>query len=522
MIATKNKIFKLAGVALTCAVIAACTADVSNPPPLNSGTASAGNADFSKFVSIGDSLTAGYADGTLYLLGQQNSFPGMLAQQFAQVGGGAFEQPLLAHDLAAGIDGNVGSLLVDTIPGLIENRFVLNTETESPERLETPDTTIVQDVVGTGLNGMTFNNMGVPGAASFHLLPPFPGYGDQGLLGVTANPYFVRFSSDNTNPAITVIGDAALQQPSFYTLWVGNIDTLSYATSGGTGEDQKGNPDFTTYLGDDITDPGLFAASYQGIVDAMTAANAAVQGVLINLPDVTSIPFFTTVPYNAVPLTEEEAAELNEAYAPYNGGVAGMLEAGVIDAAEAALRTITFAEGQNALVIQDQDLTNLDIDPPATEGLVKMRQANANDLVLLTASSVIGTEAVEGDPTTVFGVSIPLSDSFVLIPSEIEAIQVANTAFNATIKAAADADANLAFLDAAAIMAQLSESGINYGNGSITADFATGGGFSLDGVHPTARGYAVIANGVVDVINSGFSANVYKVDPATYPTVFLK
>lgn len=111
MIATRNKIFKLAGIALTCAVIAACTADVSNPPPLNSGTASAGNADFTKFVSIGDSLTAGYADGALYLLGQQNSFPGMLAQQFAEVGGGTFEQPLLKHDLPA-TDGNLGKSVV--------------------------------------------------------------------------------------------------------------------------------------------------------------------------------------------------------------------------------------------------------------------------------------------------------------------------------------------------------------------------------------------------------------------------
>jgi hypothetical protein len=41
-------------------------------------------------------------------------------------------------------------------------------------------------------------------------------------------------------------------------------------------------------------------------------------------------------------------------------------------------------------------------------------------------------------------------------------------------------------------------------------------------VHPTARGYAVIANAIVDTINTGFSANVHKVDPATYPTVFLK
>ena len=102
------------------------------------------------------------------------------------------------------------------------------------------------------------------------------------------------------------------------------------------------------------------------------------------------------------------------------------------------------------------------------------------------------------------------------------AIDTARTAYNDAIKTLADGSENRLYLDAAALLTQLSESGINYGNGSITADFATGGGFSLDGVHPTARGYAVIANAIVDAINSGFNANVYKVDPANYPTVFLK
>lgn len=168
------------------------------------------------------------------------------------------------------------------------------------------------------------------------------------------------------------------------------------------------------------------------------------------------------------------------------------------------------------MVILDEDLTP--IGPPETN----MRQATASDLIILPTSSKIGTEDTPGDPTTVWGLGKALEDGDVLIPSEIAAIDAARTDYNATIKATADADANLVLFDAAALMTQLSESGINYGTGSITADFATGGGFSLDGVHPTARGYAVIANSVIDAINSGFNANVHKVDPATFPTVFLK
>jgi lysophospholipase L1-like esterase len=522
MMPINNKFAQLAGVVITCAVISACSQDVSNPPPLNSGTASSGDADFTTFVSIGDSLTAGYADGTLYLLGQQNSFPLMLAQQFAAADDVvvSFEQPLLAHDLQAGIDGNLGSLLIGGVADEIKNRFVLNTETQTPERLATPDGAVIQDVVGTGLNGTTFNNMGVPGAKSFHL--GSDKYGDFNFLATKeANPYFVRFSTANNS---TVIGDAAVQQPSFVTMWIGNNDILSYATAGGAGIDQLGNNDPSTYGSNDITDPIVFADTYAGLVGALKA-NPAVQGVLINIPDVSTIPYFTTVPYNPVPLDQASADGLNAAYAEYNGGVQAALGAQQITAEEAAQRTITFAEGQNAVVLIDEYLST---GPDAPLSLLpQMRQATANDLVVLPTSSIIG-ELVDPlddpeDPASPrWGVSAPLGDQDVLLPQELALINTARVAFNTTIKGTADADANLVFLDAAALMTQLSESGINYGTGSITADFATGGGFSLDGVHPTARGYAVIANAIVDTINTGFSANVHKVDPATYPTVFLK
>jgi lysophospholipase L1-like esterase len=512
MIAKKNQILKLAGAVLTCAVISACSQDVSNPPPLNSGTASAGDADFTKFVSIGDSLTAGYADGALYLLGQQNSFPNMLSQQFAAVGGGAFEQPLLKHDLFPDpgdpvIDGNLGALLVGTIPDLIESRYVLNTETQSPERLEG---TAIDDVVGTGLNGTAFNNMGVPGVKSYHL--GAGGYGDPTGLPASANPYYVRFATSNI---ASVISDAAAQAPSFYTLWIGNNDVLSFATSGGIGAESC-DPLVVLCGPNDITDPTAFETVYAQLVGAMTAANPAVQGVLVNIPDVSTIPYFTTVPYNAVPLDQPTADALNAAYAPYNAGVAAVLAA---DPDEVARRTISFSEGQNAVVILDEDLTDITGVDPA---LLSMRQATASDLVVLPASSKIGTEATPGDPTTVWGLGMPLEDSDVLTSDEVLLIDDARVSFNATIKSAADADDNLVFFDAAALMTQLSESGISYSGGSISADFVTGGAFSLDGVHATARGYAVIANGIIDTINTGFNANVYKVDPSEYPTVLLK
>lgn len=517
----KGQMTKLAGVIFTCAFIAACSSDNSSVS-LNSGSASSGDADFTKFVSIGDSLTAGYADGALYLLGQTNSYPNILAQQFAGVGGGAFTQPLVSDDSGGLIyDGN--NLIDLNGDRDFDNRLVLNTdpnpsvedESPSPERLVAASAT---EVNGSGLNGMTFNNMGVPGAKSFHLLAA--GYGNAAGVDPAdtslslANPYFARFSTSGT---ATVLGDASVQAPSFYVLWVGNNDVLSYATSGGfdsvndvNAVDQTGlgNP-VNAYGPSDITDPTAFAGVYAALVGAMTAANPAVQGVLINIPDVSTIPFFTTVPFNAVPLDDQADVDaLNGAYAAYNTGLGLAVAGAVITAEEAAQRKIVFALGQNAMVILDETLTP--IGGPETF----LRQTTENDLVVLLASTAIQT--LGG------GTSVPLADADVLIPSEIQAINTARTAFNATIKAAADADANLVFVDAAAIMTELKASGIAFGTGSINSDFATGGAFSLDGVHPTGRGYAVIANEIIDAINTGFNANVHKVDPAGLPTIFLK
>ena len=50
---------------------------------------SSGSADFSTFVSLGASFTAGYADGALYNLAQVNSYPAMMASSFgATIDGG--------------------------------------------------------------------------------------------------------------------------------------------------------------------------------------------------------------------------------------------------------------------------------------------------------------------------------------------------------------------------------------------------------------------------------------------------
>lgn len=484
--------------------LVSCDAEFENSVN-DAGFYTSGTADLTNYVSVGNSLTAGYADGALYITGQENSYPNIMAGQFALAGGGEFTQPLM--------NDNIGGLLLNGNQ-VFENRFILSVGASgnpSPVRLVgTPTTTVEGSATGP------FNNMGVPGAKSFHLSTP--GYG--GL-----NPWFGRFQ---TSANATVIGDAASLNPSFFSLWIGNNDILSFATSGGVGVDQTGNTNPATYGPNDITDPLVFAGAYSGQVDALMATGA--KGVLINIPDVTSIPYFTTVPYNAIPLDAATAGAVNAQFALYNTQVLpGLVGAMVITAEEAAARTINFTAGQNAPIITDDSLTDVSAIlqgppfnlPAEIAGLLgQLRQAKSDDLIVLPASSVLGTTPDPNNPLGVLGVSIPLSDQYVLTTAEQELVSTAASAYNATISGIAAAN-DLAFVDARGALAQVANGGVAYNGGQITSQFVTGGAFSLDGVHPTPRGYAYTANLIIAAINRKYDATIPMVDIGNYGTVTL-
>lgn len=477
----------------------------------------AGDLDFSNYVALGASFSSGFSDGAVFKAGQENSYPNTLSKQFAMVGGGTFTQPLVSD--------NIGGLLLGGTQ-IAEPRLFFNGS--APQRLSATPTTETSTLI-TG----PFNNMGVPGAKSFHLIAP--GYGN--LAGVPlglANPYFARMATSATT---TVLADALVQNPSFFTIsLMGGNDVLSYALSGGTGVDQTGNPDVASYGGSDITDPAAFGQIY-GLTISQLTANGA-KGVVTNVPSITKIPFFTTVPHNPVPLDAEQARALNSAaaYGAYNAGLdatlafltANPIQLGFffpaqpditsLELAEAEItkRKITFCDVDengvpcdNALVIMDEYLTDLTAINPA---LVSLRQATSEDLILLTASSLIplGT-----------GTAVPMGDHLVLTPQEINNINTATDAYNVSIQATATA-AGLALVDLKSILDQASTVGWTESGFVLTADLVTGGAIGLDGIHMTGRGYAALANCFLRAIDAtydtNFEASGNLVDIGTFPT----
>lgn len=497
----------------------------------------AGSADFSNYVSLGNSLTAGFTDGALFIAAQENSLPNILSTKFAMIGGGDFTQPLTNDNfggLAAGGDriqnprlvfGGAGPVGLETVIGPV---------------------TVTTDIALNNPSG-PFNNLGVPGAKSFHLLAP--GYGNLGNVSLgLANPFFVRMTG--TTPDASVLDLAVGQSPTFFSLWIGNNDVLGYATTGG----DETNP-LTPVSGV----PGVgFDGSYGALIATLTAGGA--QGVVANIPNVTSIPHFTTVPHNPLDPSNPDFGPL----IPTLNGIFGQLNQ-VFAFLGVPERSIEFTNAAaNEVVIRDETLTDLSAQiagvlaasptfpafvesfglpaqaAPLVAGLLgntygQTREATADDLFVLPSSSIIGevnTDAVAAlvaqglsqelaGQFAVEGITLPLEDKWVLLPSEQEEIATATEAFN-TIIAATASQAGLALVDANALLNDLANGGLTSGEFTLTSNLVTGSAFSLDGIHPTARGYALLANEFMKAIDatygSNFEASGNMVNVGDYPT----
>lgn len=100
----------------------------------------------------------------------------------------------------------------------------------------------------------------------------------------------------------------------------------------------------------------------------------------------------------------------------------------------------------------------------------------------------------------------PLPDSVVLTAAEVVTIRAAIAEYNAFIAQQAAAH-GAAFVDIHALLDSAKARGIVVGGQRLTTAFL-GGFFSLDGIHPTNTGYAIIADEFIGALNRSFAANI--------------
>jgi lysophospholipase L1-like esterase len=355
---------------------------------------------FRSYVALGDSLTAGISSGSLVEAHQANSYPALIARQAAVA---AFEQPTVSDP---GIPPQLVLVRLTPVP-------VIAPKADEPGAPTNVDL------------GPPYNNLGVPGATSIDLLTRTSD--DGGFHDLVLR-----------RRGTTALEQGLSLQPSFVTLWIGNNDVLGAAVRGRAVD------------GVTLTPVDTFRATYDAIVQALRAA--AVPVVAANLPDVTSIPFVTTIPPYVVNPATGEPVLAGGAPVPLIGP-----------------------------------------DGPLATG----------SLVTLAASSLLAQG--DGIPASLGGSGTPLPDEVILDANEVAVIRDHVAANNQAIAESARA-AGYPLLDVNALLAELSTSGRVIGGVRLTNAFLTGGIFSYDGVHLTDLGYAVLANEWIRVINENGGA----------------
>lgn len=146
-----------------------------------------------------------------------------------------------------------------------------------------------------------------------------------------------------------------------------------------------------------------------------------------------------------------------------------------------------------------------------------------NDLVLLTAKDSLA--AGTGFPVGAYNYLNPaapgngrsLSNQHVLNEAEQTDIRLTTSAMNAAIDSVA-LRPWIAKVDMAGLLTEIATNGYLVGSTLYTGSYITGGLFSLDGVHPNDLAHAILANAMIDAVNTRFGSTIPHANVADFAT----
>ena len=240
-----NKLNRILATTLLAAlpVFGACDADSNDvwAPNVVDGM-------FARYVSIGNSITAGFQSGGITTAMQQQSYAYLLAQQMGLTVG------------AAGAEFNVPLMTAPGCPPPLTNIFTQErvmglTAGDCFLRQTTPE---------------LLHNVAVPGSAIIDALTNLD-------AASGPNALTTLFLGGRTQ-----LEAAAEVQPTFVTVWMGNNDALGAITTAGNAGDASL-----------VTDPTTFASRYSSMMDELDAMGTIEGGVLIGAVQVVAAPYLT-------------------------------------------------------------------------------------------------------------------------------------------------------------------------------------------------------------------------------------
>ncbi len=260
------------------------------------------------------------------------------------------------------------------------------------------------------------------------------------------------------------VEQAASLNPDLMLYWVGNNDVLGAATRGVV-------LDAVT-----LTPVADFEAKYTEGLQTILASGRTI--VTFTIPDVTSIPLFTTLPPIVINPGTQQPVIVNGQTVPLLGSRALPPECPVAPCpipAGTLLNTILAGQMMQQGVGIPAFLGGL-----AVEG-----------------SGNLATALPDGSFTPPAG---PLVPGVLLYPDEVAQLVQRTGEINASIASVSSANGGV-LVDLNAIFAGVATGGYTIGGLTFTTAFLSGGLFSGDGVHPTAIGYAIIADYIIQALN---------------------
>jgi hypothetical protein len=227
------------------------------------------------------------------------------------------------------------------------------------------------------------------------------------------------------------------------------------------------------YNTSDISNFNAFYADYDSILQ--TSISTSASGALINVPDITTFPFFHIIPANGLHIVSQ----------------------GLVDTLNYLYPSLThekaFDTGYNYFIVQDHNGNT--------------RQAVPGELIL-------GTTPLDSILCAGWGSITPIPEQYVLTTEELQQIHTAIENFNAFIFSKAQLH-HLAYVNMNTYLTSF-PTGFTYNGIKYTTQYISGGTFSLDGIHPTQRGYALLANKIITTINEHYGSTMPQTDANKY------
>lgn len=405
---------------LACAA-ALIASGCSSGPSHVSKTAAQNAGNFTTTVFLGDSLTAGYQNGSLLDTQQPNGYANVIAKQ----ANFSLTLPLIAPPGAPNVMELVSPWPVPTTTTATGTTIGRDDFMVQATDLGVPGA-FVNDVLNTLPPLLTATNL-TPEQQITQLVIGFPGILDA--------PDLVK----------TQLGWAEALNPTTIFVWIGNNDALV--------ADETGTPASMTPL-------ATFTTEFtQLMTDLSKQTNANL--VVANIPDVTLVPYLTP----ALTVLEEACMDAYGSVTP------------------------TCIAGMSQLL-----------------GIQPASSTYAGDLVNPTGLAEV--------PLILQGKQAPpITDSGFLSAAEVVEVQNMVLAYNQVIQQQVSA-VGATLVDIHSVFENAATKGVTVNGYTATFGYL-GGLFSLDGVHPTNTGYAVLANAFIDAMNTNIKTNIQDANLAT-------